>query len=62
MPKVISKEIRSQIIDFAKLSSQSEAARQFKVSRQFVHCIVHNKPIKRTRYKENKYKCPITGF
>lgn len=61
MPKKIDKTVRAEIIQFAKQTSQSEAARVYNVSRMFVNAYLNKRPIKRgSDYPKNR--CPITGF
>lgn len=58
MPKIIPIETKIKIKEALKKKgrwrrSQSQIARDFKVSRLFVHCLHHNKPIPRTRPKND---------
>lgn len=62
MPKLITKSLRTEIIEYAKSTNQSEAARKYKVSRMYVNAIVNKRPIKNSRDCKLFNHCPITGY
>lgn len=62
MPKVISDHTKTSIVNFARQNTQTETAKRFNVSRMLVNSLINNRPLKRTRERQNKYRCPITGF
>jgi len=62
MPKKITPQQRQEIIAFAKANSQTSAAKQFGVSRNYVNCIINKRSTTGKRRLYTKERCPITGF
>jgi len=62
MPKLITKSLRLEIIEYAKRTSQSEAARRYNVSRMYVNAVVNKRKIKNGRDSKQFVGCPITGW
>jgi predicted XRE-type DNA-binding protein len=65
MPKVISPEIKQQIIQLSKNNylRQGEIAKQFGVSRPTVNRLLSKKPRKKAeRRNDAGLTCPITGW